>query len=89
MRLTTHDSFHMNPSKPSSSPAATAEIRQMAFSHLPVMSLSSSIPSMNMLLPRETISASKPQATAPENAWPTDTRQAMLPIGKSAVQSQL
>ena len=56
----------------------------MALSHLPVIPLSSSIPSMNMLLPRETISASKPQAIAPENAWPTDTRQAMLPIGSSA-----
>ena len=44
---------------------------------------------MNMLLPRETNSASKPQAIAPENAWPTDTRQAMLPMGKRAVQSQL
>ena len=28
---------------------------------------------MNMLLPRQTNSASKPQAIAPENAWPTDT----------------
>ena len=89
MRLTTHDSFHMNPSKPSSRPAATAEIRQMALSHLPVMSFSSSMPSMNMLLPRETISASKPQAIAPEKAWPTDTRQAILPIGRSVVHSQL
>ena len=89
MRLTTHDSFHMNPSRPSSRPAATAEMKQMALSHLPVIPLSSSIPSMNMLLPRETISASKPQAIAPENAWPTDTRQAMLPIGNSAVHSQL
>ena len=41
------------------------------------------MPSMNMLLPRETISASKPQAIAPENAWPTDTRHAMLPMGSS------
>ena len=47
------------------------------------------MPSMNMLLPRETISASRPQAIAPEKAWPTDTRQAMLPIGSSAVHSQL
>ena len=44
---------------------------------------------MNMLLPRETISASNPHAIAPENACPTDTRQAMLPIGSSAVHSQL
>jgi hypothetical protein len=89
MRLTTHDSFHMNPSKPRSRPAATAEMKQMALSHLPVMPLSSSMLSMNMLLPRQTNSASKPQAMAPENAWPTDTRQAMLPMGSSAVHSQL
>ena len=36
---------------------------------------------MNMLLPRETSSASNPQAIAPENAWPTNTRHAMLPVG--------
>jgi hypothetical protein len=89
MRLTTTDSFHMNPSRPSSRPADTAEMKQMALSHLPVIPLRSSMPSMNMLLPRETISASKPQAIAPENACPTDTRQAMLPMGNRAVQSQL
>ena len=42
-----------------------------------------------MLLPRETIRASRPQAIAPENAWPTDTRHAMFPIGSSVVHSQL
>ena len=89
IRFTTTDSFHIKPSRPRSSPAASPETRQIALSHLPVIPLSSSIPSMNRLLPRETISASNPLASAPENAWPTDTRQAMLPIGKSAVHSQL
>jgi len=89
MRFTTTDSFHMNPSSPSSNPAHTAATRQMALSHLPVMFFSSSIPSMSMLLPRETSSASRPHAMAPENACPTETRQAMFPNGSSVVQSQL
>ena len=79
----------MKPSKPSSNPAETAETKQIAVSHLPVMDLSSSMPSMNMLLPRDTISASKPHASDPRNACPHDTRQAMFPIGSRVVQIQL
>ena len=45
------------------------------------------MPSINMLLPRETISASKPQPAAAAKASPTSTRQATLPKGSSAVQN--
>jgi hypothetical protein len=46
------------------------------------------MPSINMLLPRETISASKPQPMAAANDSPTSTRQATLPNGRMAVQNQ-
>jgi hypothetical protein len=47
------------------------------------------MPSMSMLLPRQTSSDSNPHATAPEKACPTDTRQAGLPNGSSVHHSQL
>ncbi len=59
----TTDSFHIELPNPSISPAVMPETMQMALSHLPVMFFNSSIPSINMLLPRETINASTPQAS--------------------------
>ena len=48
----------------------------------------SSIPSMSMLLPRETMKATKPQARAAAVASPTSTRHATFPTTSSFVQSQ-
>jgi hypothetical protein len=82
------DSLHMTPPRPSNRPATVPETTQMMFSHLPVMFLSSSIPSMSMLLPRETMKATRPQARAAAVASPTSTRHATLPTTSSFVQSQ-
>src|SRR5580693_8927108 len=89
MRLMTTDSFHIELAKPSISPATTPETEQMALSHLPVMFFSSSIPSINMLLPRETINASTPQDKAAVLASARATRQAMFLKGTNTVQSQV
>ena len=40
------------------------------------------MPSINMLLPRETISATRPQPIAAAKDSPTSTRQATLPKGR-------
>ena len=64
------------------------ETTQMVFSHLLAMFFSSSIPSMSMLLPRETMRATRPQARAAAVASPTSTRQATFPTTNSLVQSQ-
>ena len=69
---------------PATNPAAT----QIQFSQLPAMFLRSEIPSIIMLLPRETMSATIPQANAPANAEESPTRYAMFEIG-SFVKSQL
>ncbi len=85
----TTDSLHINPSRAMIKLAATPAIMQVAASHLPVIDLRSSMPSMSMLLPRDTISASRPQPKAAAVNSPTVTRQAMLPHGSSTVHSQV
>src|SRR5580658_2264595 len=89
MRLMTTDSFHIELPSPSISPATMPETTQMAPSHLPVMFFNSSIPSINMLLPRETIKASTPQAMAAVLASASATRQAMFLKGTNTVQNQV
>src|SRR5580658_7319331 len=87
MRLITTDSLHMKMSSPSSVPATKPDTEQMAFSHWRGMSLMTSMPSINMLLPRETIMAIRPQPMAAAKDSPTSTRQATLPKGRIAVQN--
>src|ERR1039458_10341613 len=87
IRLITTDSLHMNTSSPSSVPATKPDTEQIAFSHWRGTSLITSMPSINMLLPRETISASRPQPIAAAKDSPTSTRHATLPIGRIAVQN--
>ena len=82
------DSFHMKLSKPSNSPAVMPQTTQMAPSHLRFISFNSSMPSMSMLLPRETISPTSPHAIAAANDSPTSTRHVTLPIGNIHVQNQ-
>src|SRR5271168_2682254 len=89
MRLITTDSFHIELAKPSISPAAMPETEQMALSHFPVMLCNSSIPSINMLLPRDTIKASTPQDIAAVLASARVTRQAMFLKGTSTVHSHV
>ena len=69
-------------------PATAPDTMQMAFSHLPATPLNSSMPSINMLLPRETMNATMPQPIAAANDSPTSTRHATLPNGRIAVQNQ-
>src|SRR5580698_417275 len=88
MRLMTSDSHHMNVPSPRSNPATAPETKQMAVSHCFEMAFNSSMPSINMLLPRDTIMASSPQPMAAANDSPTSTRQATLPNGRMAVQNQ-
>ena len=87
MRLMTTDSLHMKISRPSSNPATQPETTQMEFSHRRGMSLITSMPSINMLLPRDTMKASIPQPMAAAKDWPTSTRHATLPIGRIHVQN--
>src|ERR1700677_3994182 len=89
MRLITTDSFHIELPSARRSPAVKPETIQMAFSHLPVMFLSSSIPSINMLLPRETMKARTPQAILARVASPSHTRQAMFLNGTNAVHNHV
>ena len=56
---------------------------QMALSQRPDIALRSSMPSMSMLLPRETSRPSKPAASAPPTASPKATLQATLPNGSN------
>src|SRR5271154_4353603 len=83
MRLMTTDSFHRKPSKPIISPATMPVTMQMAFSHLRSMLFNSSMPSINMLLPRETMNPTSPHAIAAAKDSPSSTRQATLPMGTS------
>ena len=46
------------------------------------------MPSINMLLPRDTISATNPHAIAEAMDSPTSTRHATLPNGRIFVQIQ-
>ncbi len=52
------------------------------------MFFNSSMPSINMLLPRETMKPTSPHAIAAANDSPTSTRHATLPNGKITVHSQ-
>ena len=88
MRLITTDSLHMKTSSPSSVPATQPDTTQMAFSHSRVSSFNSSMPSISMLLPRDTMNASRPQPIAAAKDWPTSTRHATLPMGRMNVQNQ-
>ncbi|OQB91586.1 MAG: hypothetical protein BWX84_01315 [Verrucomicrobia bacterium ADurb.Bin118] len=72
------DWLHMKPLNASRPPVTKPDTTQIAPSHLPVIVRNSSMPSMSMLLPRETISPSNPHASAPAKALPNATRQAML-----------
>src|SRR3984957_2028974 len=85
IRLITTDSFHMELPNPINKPEVIPDTMQMAPSHLPVTPLSSSIPSMSMLLPRDTMSERIPQAKAAVDASANCTRQAILPNGTSTV----
>ena len=88
MRLMATDSLHITPPNPSSNPAVMPDTAQMAFSHWPAMPFNSSMPSINMLLVRATIMATRPQAIALASDSPTSTRQATLPNGRIFVQTQ-
>src|SRR5580704_15621466 len=88
IRLMTTDSLHMKMSSPNNVPATKPDTEQMEFSHWRGKPLMTSMPSINMLLPRETISASKPQPIAAAKDSPTSTRHATLPKGKISVQNQ-
>ncbi len=85
----TTDSFHMELPNPINSPAVNPHTMQMAVSHLPVIPLSSSIPSISMLLPRETMRAITPQAMAAVEASANSTRQAMLRKGTNTVHNHV
>jgi hypothetical protein len=82
------DSLHMTPPRPSKRPATAPQMRQMAVSDLALRVFSSSMPSMSMLLPRDTIMATMPQAMAAAKDSPTSTRQATFPKGRITVHSQ-
>ena len=83
------DSLHMKTSSPSNVPATNPDTRQMAFSHSRVRLFKSSMPSINMLLPRETMKPSTPAAIAAVLASASATRQAMFLNGTSTVHSQV
>src|SRR5437867_4429514 len=83
------DWLHINPLKPMSKPAANPETMQIACDHRPEIVLSSSIPSISRLLPRETRNPSRPAAIAPPVASPKATRQATFLNGTSTVQSHV
>src|SRR5476649_1281445 len=87
MRLMTTDSFHMKRSKPSSNPATIPVTTQMTFSHLRLKVFNSSMPSIKMLLPRETMKPTSPHAIAAAQDSPTSTRHVTLPNGKITVHS--
>ena len=57
-----------------SSAATKPDTAQIAFSHRREMFFNSPMPSMIMLLPRETIKATNPQASAPATADESPTR---------------
>src|SRR5665213_1242458 len=87
MRLMTTDSLHMKRSKPSSNPATIPVTTQMMFSHLLLKVFNSSMPSISMLLPRDTMKPTSPHAIAAAQDSPTSTRHATLPIGSIHVQN--
>ena len=51
------------------------------------MSFNSSMPSISMLLPRETMKPTSPHAIAAAKDSPTSTRHATLPNGRITVQN--
>ena len=85
----TTDSFHIELPSPIINPAVTPQTMQIAPSHLPVIFFNSSMPSINMLLPRETMKPSTPAAIAAVLASASATRQAMFLNGTSTVHSQV
>ena len=70
IRLIATDSFHIELSSAISRPAVTPQTRQIAFSHFPTMPFNSSIPSINMLLPRDTIKRDQRAAHAHRRRLP-------------------
>src|SRR5215469_4250067 len=87
IRLMATDSIHITPPRPSIRPETIPDTMHTIVSHLPVRVFSSSMPSISILLPRETINATRPQANAAAVASPTSTRQATLPITSNFVHS--
>ncbi|MNC91817.1 hypothetical protein D3C83_81400 [compost metagenome] len=61
--------------------ATPPQTTQMAASQRRLISFNPPMPSIIMLLPRDTSSASNPQLNAPANALPSATRHAMLLTG--------
>ncbi len=86
-RLMITDSFHITLSSAISSPAVTPLTRQIAPSHFPTIPFNSSMPSINMLLPRDTISAISEQPNPIAAACPNSTRKATFPNGTNSVHS--
>src|SRR5579862_2010783 len=86
IRLIATDSLHITPPRPSINPDTIPETRQTVPSHLPVSDFNSSMPSISMLLARDTISATRAQANVAAIASPTSTRHATLPMGSNLVQ---
>ena len=74
---------------PINAPATKPATTQIAFSRRRSMVFNSAIPSIIMLLPRETMSAIKPHESAPATAEERATRQAMLEKGTRTVKSQV
>ena len=89
MRLMTTDSFHIELPSPIINPAVTPQTMQIAPSHLPVIFFNSSMPSINMLLPRDTMRETIAQPMAAVLASASATRQAMFLNGTSTVHSQV
>ena len=83
------DWLHMKPLKPINMPDTKPLTRQIQFSSRRSMPFKCATLSMNMLLPRETISAIRPQAMAPAKAEDTPTRQAMFEKGMILVKNQV
>ena len=61
-----------------------AHQRKSRFSHFPTMPFNSSMPSINMLLPRDTINAISEQPSPIAAACPNSTRHATFPNGTSS-----
>src|SRR6478609_3878446 len=87
IRLIATDSLHITPPRPSINPDTAPETRQTTLSHFPVNVFNSSIPSISMLLPRDTISPTRAQAKVAAIASPTSTRHATFPMGSTFVQT--
>ena len=66
--------LHMKPLNPINMPATKPETMHSAFSHFRSMFFSSAMPSIIMLPPRDTISATRPHDSAPATAEDRATR---------------